>query len=74
MGQDLVAPAKYITEPKHVGDTQALSGVPVEQLNRTVSSIYSLLLSCINIYMIKHDVRCSFLLYSNFINLIALLL
>ena len=36
MGQDLVAPAKYITEPKHVGDTQALSGVPVEQLNRTV--------------------------------------
>ena len=37
MGHDLVPSAKYIDEPKNVGDIQALSGVPTEQLNRTVS-------------------------------------
>lgn len=36
MGQDLVPSEKYIEHPKSVRDVQALSGVPQEQLDRTV--------------------------------------
>ena len=36
MGHDLVPSAKYIEEPQNVGDIQALSGVPSDQISRTV--------------------------------------
>lgn len=37
MGQDLVPSPKYIEKPKSIRDVQALSGVPQEHLDRTVS-------------------------------------
>ena len=36
MGQDLIPSPKYIEDPKSIRDVQALSGVPQEQLDRTV--------------------------------------
>lgn len=42
MGHDMVPSAKYIQEPVSVGDIHALSGVPADQINRTVRVLFLL--------------------------------